>query len=256
MNPLISVIIPFFNRESLTINALNSVLNQTYDNVEIILVNDGSTEKFINIHSLVKGNVKLLKQNNLGPAAARNLGMQNANGKYIAFLDSDDLFFLDKLEVQVSIHEKFPNVLLSHTSYQTLNLETLEKKNVNSGNYTGQVYPEILKGSPIASSTVMVKKNVVEKNIFYDEKIKIAEDLIFYSKIARISPIIGINIPLSEIRISSNSHVNRPEAQIIGSRNLIDFLKKNHLGVTNNEYNQILSDLYLNLIINLFKKKD
>lgn len=108
MNPLVSVIIPVFNAERYLEKTLDSVFAQTYSNFEVILVDDGSTDTSLAI--MEKGRhdkrLKIYSQKNKGASSARNLGLKKCSGKYIQFLDADDLISKNKLEVQVSELEK------------------------------------------------------------------------------------------------------------------------------------------------------
>lgn len=102
--PLVSVIIPVYNAEKTIVDCINSVLVQTYGNIEIIVVNDGSkdnTEQIIWDTKWGENNIYVYTIENSGPAAARNYGVQHSKGKYIAFLDSDDTWLPKKIELQV-----------------------------------------------------------------------------------------------------------------------------------------------------------
>lgn len=98
---LVSVIIPTYNRAGFLEEALKSVLNQTYSNLEIIVVDDGSTDNTKEVLKPFKDKIKYFYQENKGPAAAKNTGLKSANGEYIAFLDSDDLWPSSKIEIQI-----------------------------------------------------------------------------------------------------------------------------------------------------------
>jgi glycosyltransferase involved in cell wall biosynthesis len=105
-NPLVSVIIPVFNSEKFILESLNSVSLQTYDNMEIIVVDDGSTDSSVEKISNYCNSICILKQTNKGPGSARNVGVHFAKGDYIAFLDSDDLWLRDKLRLQMKLLNK------------------------------------------------------------------------------------------------------------------------------------------------------
>ena len=105
MNDLVSIITPSFNSESYLEDCINSVLNQTYTNWELLIVDDGSTdssrqliERFANFERRIK---PIFLDKNIGAAAARNLALENCSASYIAFLDSDDLWLPTKLDVQL-----------------------------------------------------------------------------------------------------------------------------------------------------------
>jgi len=244
LNPLVSVIIPFFNREELTLISIQSVLDQSFRDFEIILVDDGSTESIDKIIGLDNPRIILLHQSNQGPAAARNLGIRHSRGKYIAFLDSDDIFLPDKLTHQVGVHETNPQIWFSHTSYQKIDQAGNILGVTHSGIFTGCVFPDILVYCPIATPTVMINRKVLEQSIFYDEQYKISEDVIFYSKIARHSEIIGIDIPLSCVRVSEKSHSTNSNSQISGYNNILKFIGNKTLNLSEEQYQEVNYKIY------------
>lgn len=121
MNGLVSVVIPLYNKESYIIETLQSVKNQTYPILECIIVDDGSTDNGVEIASKFISDNKLpwilISQKNSGQTKARNYGIQQARGEYVAFLDSDDLWPVNKIELQVEAIEKNPNSVLVLNSY-------------------------------------------------------------------------------------------------------------------------------------------
>lgn len=115
MKPLISVIIPAYNAQNTIVECLDSVYEQTYRNIEILVINDGSVdntlsivEKYILLHKDLP--IKVYSIKNSGPASARNYAIRLAKGEYIAFLDSDDRWVSDKLEKQINCFYKYPNI--------------------------------------------------------------------------------------------------------------------------------------------------
>ena len=101
MGPLVSVVIPVFNGEAFLREAVQSVLAQKYSPIEIIIVDDGSTDGTATVARSLPETVRYLHQTNKGPAAARNRGIEHAQGSLIAFADADDLWPADKLELQL-----------------------------------------------------------------------------------------------------------------------------------------------------------
>jgi glycosyltransferase involved in cell wall biosynthesis len=108
--PLISCIVPVFNGERYLGEALESILKQSYQSLEIIVVDDGSTDGTAAVMGHYAGQVRLLRQANAGTAAARNLGLNAANGEFIAFLDADDLWHPEKLERQTARFQTRPEL--------------------------------------------------------------------------------------------------------------------------------------------------
>ena len=106
----VSVIIPTYNRANLVTEAINSVLMQSCKDIEIIVIDDGSTDNTSKVLKTFGDRIRYIKQKNMGAGAARNRGLKEANGKYIAFLDSDDIWLDFKIELQVAIMEKLPEI--------------------------------------------------------------------------------------------------------------------------------------------------
>jgi len=117
MNPLVSIIIPTYNAEKYILDTVNSALSQTYKNIEIIIIDDGSTDDTLNlINSFRLEKVKIFTQENKGASVARNNGLKHASGKYIQFLDADDLINEVKIESQVKLLISNPEyICLCHT---------------------------------------------------------------------------------------------------------------------------------------------
>jgi|SRR6267378_4283950 len=112
---LVSVIIPTYNRAQLCKEAVESALSQTYHDIEVIVVDDGSTDSTREVVSHLDSRVRYLSQKNSGVSAARNLGMQSARGEFIAFLDSDDTWLPWKLQLQVNVLRTLPSARMVWT---------------------------------------------------------------------------------------------------------------------------------------------
>ena len=159
MKPLVSVIIPFYNNIEVLHTAINSVLDQTYKNVEIILIDDYSSNSLDQIKKyLLIEKVKYFRnESNKGPGFSRNVGIENSSGDYLAFLDADDTWLNNKLEIQLNYMQK-NNYLFSHTSYFRNNQDNGKIKKIRSG-FINYVYPIPIFFCRIATPTVMIKKN-------------------------------------------------------------------------------------------------
>jgi teichuronic acid biosynthesis glycosyltransferase TuaG len=166
----VSIIMPAYNAEKYIEESILSAVNQTYRNWELIIINDGSTdntraiaEKFSNQDK----RIKVVNQQNKRLGGARNTGIQNSTGEWIAFLDSDDLWEPAKLEKQIQATKAFPNVDVIYTAGWTLNeddLNTLTPYDSPAGNFTGsEMYNVLLAGNVIPVLSVLVKKNIINK---------------------------------------------------------------------------------------------
>ena len=224
----ISIVIPFFNRIGYLIEAISSAQAQTHTNVEIILVDDGSSESIEALTPIIQADQRIayFHQKNKGPAAARNHGISQASGKYIAFLDSDDQFEPDKVLAQLAFMEK-NNLAFSYTNYirvglngTPLNMEMLSPKtNIESA------YPHILTECMIATPTVMILRSALTHHAF-NEDLKIGEDVCMWLNLAREMDFGYLGTPLTRVRISSTSHGIDPLKSSEGNINIALFLIK------------------------------
>ena len=201
---LVSIIIPFYNRIHLVEKALESAMNQTYLNKEIILIDDGSTESTENIHHIVKEypNIFILKNRyNRGVSYSRNLGIAYSKGEYIAFLDSDDEWMDFKVQLQMDYIFKH-DIDFIYTAYK--------RKNRNSSSFSTVSIPKEYKmpfmvfSCKIATPTVLYKK-IISKGIHFNNNIRYGEDIIFWSKISKNAKLFGLNIPTTIVNVSNNS---------------------------------------------------
>ncbi|MFX1500545.1 MAG: glycosyltransferase family 2 protein [Promethearchaeota archaeon] len=167
---LISVIIPTYNRANLIEFAIKSVLNQSYKNIELIIVDDGSTDSTKKIIDSFKDHrIKYIKQKHSGlPAVARNTGLKNARGEFIAFLDSDDIWFPQKLEKQIKLFYKQKSAILIATNAIIINskFQKVGKRNLKSDKFLS--YKDLLENNIVINSTVLFKKNVINKIGYLD----------------------------------------------------------------------------------------
>lgn len=191
--PRISVIIPTYNRQKLLARAIESVLNQTFKDFELIIVDDGSTD---NTKEVVRefqkrdSRIKYIWQENSGaPARPKNTGIKNAKGNYIAFLDDDDEWLSEKLEKQLELFEG----LESDLGFVGCNILVINESNkkiwreYKIPRYSSQIFfEELLEGNFIlTSSSIMIKKEVLDKIGLFDENLKFGDDWDLWLRIAK-----------------------------------------------------------------------
>jgi glycosyltransferase involved in cell wall biosynthesis len=169
-NPKISVIIPIYNGEIFLEDAIKSVLNQNYDNFECIVVDDGSTDGSAVIAKKYERNI-YLHQEHKNVAAARNLGIQKASGEYLAFLDADDIWDINKLEIQINYMEENPDIDYSITKHSLFLAEGL--KDFPQWVRTNHLQEETIAYIP---SSLIVRKSAFEIVGYFDESYRISDD--------------------------------------------------------------------------------
>ncbi|WP_320018347.1 glycosyltransferase family A protein [Labilibaculum manganireducens] len=213
--PLVSVVIPFYSEIKWLEEAINSVLLQTYENIEILLVNDGSKEKFDSIINDSKIEINVINKENGGPASARNLGIEKASGKYIAFLDSDDLWLPEKLSNQISFMEE-NNSIWSQHSYELFWDDRDKTKIIETRLYTGNVYRDCFISLKLQTSCIIVLRAVLlENNIRFPYDKRYGEDTVFYSQLAKKYHLAYINGVLSRFRMRGSNAGFRAEIQLL-----------------------------------------
>ncbi len=234
----VSVIIPFFNRIPLLLEAMDSVLQQTHPHVDIVLVDDGSTDDLSALRSkrLENGNIRYVRQDRAGPAAARNRGLQEATGDYIAFLDSDDLFMKDKIAKQLDFMLR-NGYDFSHTSYMRVANGGTEREVVASGKFSGNVFPLTISGSPIATPTVMLRRDAVKAPPF-PEEIGLGEDACAWIVLSQKHELGGYDAPLTQVRVLNTACVSDRKKLQAGIFNIMNFV------MSKPEYNKHQDELY------------
>ena len=190
--PFFSVVIPLFNKENYIEETLTSVLNQTFKDFEIIVINDGSSDNSLVIAEKVlskKTNCRILTQKNKGLSATRNEGIKESKGEIIAFLDADDTWLPSFLSNIYSLFKKFPEASLYGTSYllkysDTVILEAkknIDKKIKNTQFLVDDFFKANIYHPIVCQSSIAAKKTVFEK-LSFDETINLSEDIDFYIK--------------------------------------------------------------------------
>lgn len=188
MNPLISVIIPTFNRAHVLLRAVDSVLKQSYKHFELIVVDDGSTDHTDELLSsyVREGKIQYLKQENKGVSSARNFGVRSSKGEWLAFLDSDDEWLKVKLQKQVDFLRERPDLRLIHgEELWVRNGKRVNQKKIHQ-KFGGFIYEKCLPLCLISPSAVMIERKLYEEMGGFDEEFIVCEDYDLWLKITSL----------------------------------------------------------------------
>ncbi len=203
MVPKISIIMPNFNSEKYLKSTIRSVINQSFKQWELIIIDDNSnnrTKKILKSLKNKKIKIKFLK-NNKGAAYCRNLAIKNSFGKYLAFIDSDDIWNKKKLSLQFNFMEK-NDLLFTYTSYELIDIKEKSLGFVNPPKKF--TFNSFIKNTSIGTSTMMIKRSI-SKNINFTNTL-ICEDYYYKCKILKkIGEANLLNLALSKYRIRQNS---------------------------------------------------
>ena len=248
---LVSVIVPVFNREKLVGRSIDSIIAQTYPNIEVIAINDGSTDgsleilkKYADSHP---GNFLVVDQQNAGQVRARNNGIKQARGEYIAFLDSDDTWDPQKLAKQLPLFKG--NVGLVYCGIHEVDPD---EKVINTipceQGLRGNIYQQLLVKNRMTGGTVVVSRIALETVGWFDESFQAAENWDLWIRIARLFQVEYVDEPLlNYLKHSGNMSCDSGKMSCAAW----DILQK-HLppsarkGVLKRAYNQAYSNYYYN----------
>jgi glycosyltransferase involved in cell wall biosynthesis len=258
--PLVTVVCPAYNCDRFIEPALESVLSQSYRPIEIIVVDDGSTDSTPEVVQSFR-EVRYIRQSNQGPSAARNVGIVSALGEYIAFLDLDDLWTPEKLNIQLTGLLAYPKAGLSFgdmrlfwtndseelTMFQKYRLTT---EYFGHENVVNNAVAKLIRCNFIPTSSVVARKSALTKAGNFDEQFRKAEDWDMWLRIAMRQPIIYSTKLLTLKRLHDVNVSRDSEGMNVASVQVLEKLKQNHrkelqrLGI---DISKVLSDCYRNL---------
>jgi glycosyltransferase involved in cell wall biosynthesis len=211
--PLVSVIIPTYNRWPMVGEAVESVLRQTSKSFELIVVDDGSTDRTVKELQKYGLNVRLVSQLRSGVAAARNYGATIAQGSYLAFLDSDDLWRPKKLEIQTMFMVQHPEVEICQTEEVWVRGGIRINPRARHRKPSGDIFRPSLELCLVSPSAVMMTRELFEKVGRFDENLPVCEDYDLWLRIA-----VDHEVPLipSALTVKRGGHVDQLSHSVWG----------------------------------------
>ena len=207
-SPLVSVVLPTYNCARFLPESVGAVLSQTYTHYEVIVVDDGSTDNTKDVLNPFMQKIRYIKlEQNKGLPVARNTGIQSARGKYVAFIDADDLWLPEKLQTDIEYFETHPEVSMVYSKHINIDekgrvVNGSVKKQLPSGNVFTQLFSE---QNFVIASSVVVRKNVFETTGLFDEQLFNCQDWDLWLRIAFHFQVAGINKPLVKYRHNPHS---------------------------------------------------
>jgi glycosyltransferase involved in cell wall biosynthesis len=194
--PQVSVIIPTYNRAWIIKEAVDSVLAQDYKDFELIVVDDGSTDNTSDVLASYGEDVRVLFQENKGVSAARNRGVAEASGQFVAFLDSDDLWLPKKLSVQAEFFNKTPDALICQTEEVWIRNGIRVNPKKRHKKPSGIIFEPSLALCLVSPSAVMIRRDVLDREGGFDETLTVCEDYDLWLRLSCRFPVYLIEIPL------------------------------------------------------------
>jgi len=236
--PEVSIVIPTYNCEKYLHQTLDSVINQTFSDHEIIVVDDGSTDRTRQIVKEYSHPITLIEQSNSGVCIARNRGFEISRGNYICFMDHDDYWYPDKLQSQLEVFGENPEIGIVHSKFINWEVDSsgvfpspeeynqLDIPDGTDVEYSGWVYHLYLLDSWMLTSTAMIRREVLLKCGVFDTSLPFSEDWDLWLRVTREYPIIRTTRPTTLYRQHKNQE-NRVVRDIdYRTRLLVDSVKK------------------------------
>jgi len=186
--PQISVVIPTYNRRHFLPEAITSVQRQTYRDWELIIVDDGSEDGTREMLENLPGPIRLLFTEHRGVSTARNLGLDAARGKYIAYLDSDDLWHPQKLQIQVRYMETHPAAVITYTDEIWIRRGVRVNQKLRHRKYSGDIFAFCLPLCIVSLSSALMLRDVLREIGGFDEALPACEDYDLWLRLARTYP--------------------------------------------------------------------
>lgn len=239
MDDLISVIVPIYNAEKYLKECLESILEQTYKNLEILLIDDGSTDnssKIVERYKKVDDRIKAFMQENGGQSKARNLGIQNAKGNYLVFVDSDDIIGENHIiNLYEALKETNSDIAMSLFTKSICDLTNCVNRNyeIISGNYMEMIRQLTQRNFPLMAPTCKIYSRKSLKNISFYEGIIYEDGLFFHEMLNNIDQVVLVDSVSYYYRTSENStltsKVSIKNFDVLKKNKLLyDFFKQNH----------------------------
>ncbi len=210
---LVSVIIPAYNKADYTCRAVDSVLRQTYPHLELIVVDDGSTDNTQERLKTYGNRIQYIYKSNGGACSARNAGIGRAKGEYIALLDCDDMYLPNKIELSVGHLQRHPDAGFVHTKAYLIDREdqTVSVYERPENRSQGWIAARLIFGNFICNSTAVIRRSCLDRVGLFDETIFTPADWDMWLRLAEQFQAVFIDIPLTQYRITDNYIFNKLE---------------------------------------------
>jgi glycosyltransferase involved in cell wall biosynthesis len=258
--PLVSVVIPMHNAQDWIIGLLHSIVNQSYKNIEVVLVNDGSTDSSLELVTTFLKNfgenkIRVLNQENSGVSAARNEGVRHSKGDYLAFVDSDDIWLKRKIEMQVKemINSNLGACACSYAIFKDTNLRILDVVHPDWSIRGVRNWLLFRSYGGLLSSTLMLRKDAFYTAGPFNVELSLSADIEFAWRLLDVTSVKLIKEPLVCYRLRPNQMHRLPDLLISESKRMIKIVNL----FRSDKYGQIfLANLNLRLFLYCAQNRD
>jgi glycosyltransferase involved in cell wall biosynthesis len=207
VRPLVSIVIPLYNQSQFVSGAIHSALNQTFKDLEVIVVDDGSTDSGCEVVASFGEKIKYIYQKNQGLAAARNTGIREAQGDFIGLLDADDQWLPNYLETMISLANQHPEASVYYCCAQSMDLSGKNQPQLFGGPALSpdQIYPQLLRANFLIPSTILMRRAAVVAAGLFDQSLRSCEDWDLWLRMLPQHQFYGTSKCLVKYRLHGNS---------------------------------------------------
>ena len=245
---LFSVIIPTYNRKQFIIEAIDSVLNQTYENWEICIVDDGSTDNtYEEIEYLLKNpKIKYKYQENAGQSVARNNAILLSTGQYVCFLDSDNIWLYNRLEIASCYIENNPHADVIYGDSITIDINGKELTRKKIQKFSGRITHELLKDNFVSMNAALAKRECFEELGMFNEQDRLAEDYELWLRFSTQYSFLYVPEFMAKYRVMDDQLSTDKDKRFFANESIIKKFKKTYpLCLSNFEWNKGFSAFYV-----------
>lgn len=246
--PLVSIVTPTYNRSRFLLEAIDSVLAQTYQNFELLIVDDGSVDdtRLVLEQYLQDPRIRYIYQENSGQATARNNGLRHATGEFVCFLDSDDYWRADKLELSLAVFRELPEVSVVHADMIVVDENGVEISRANAQRYSGRITGYLLRDNCVAMSTTMVRRSCFDKTGGFNRECRRADDYELWLRMSLHCEFHYIRDYLAYYRATAGQISGNTDKRLeVNERIIRDFLARHPDAVTWTTKRRGLSHFYI-----------
>jgi glycosyltransferase involved in cell wall biosynthesis len=215
VTPLVSIIMPIYKTEIYLPDAIESVLLQSYPNWELLLLNDESPGGAYEVATRFNDpRISYFEHSNSGPAATRNRGMKECKGDYIAFLDSDDVWNPLKLEKQIEVFKRCPDIGVVYSQRETINEYGVLTSGYKPELFKGKILNKLWIDNFVCMSSAVISRNVINEIGYFDEMLRMSEDYDYWLRVSTRFNFDFVDEPLVKYRIHNSQVSNQTDLRL------------------------------------------
>jgi len=246
-NPLVSIITPTYEREDFIEEAVNSALGQTYKNIELLVIDDGSTDGTVDKLKQYESDPRFnyFYQDNQGQSTARNKGLSIAKGEFVCFLDSDNHWAKNKIEESLKLFEIYPDTDIVYANVTLIDEHGTEISTENMTRHSGNISKYLLRDNCVSFNTAMVRKKSIDEISGFDSTLRRADDYDFWLRLSAKNKFLYVPQYWAYYRVMENQISSNKDARFEANELIMNkFISKSDHQLKSKDINQSRAYFY------------